>query len=321
MLSRVADSLYWMARYLERAEHIARQVEVQFNLMLDQQIESADRRWGRVFASMGAPLPEDREIQTSAIPRLLILGDGKRSSVMSCLVHARENARQVREQISGPMWEQLNRLYHQVRGAPIDDSVSEIDLTEFLDEVRTGAFLFQGLTDSTIAHDEGWQFIQIGRHLERALSVARLLDVHFSAYQEGFESSTDAAEHLEWLGLLRSCSAFEAYLKHSSSGLTPDGIAEFLMLNAEFPYAVRFSVDRIQASLNALPEASASRKGARVARLAGRLRASLSFTQIDEIMSQGIHSYLESIQRQCGQIHASAYQGYIDYPIESARMS
>ncbi len=320
MLSRVADSLYWMARYLERAEHTARVVDVHLNLMLDQASVPFDRRWGRVLASLGFELPPDSPGDARAMSQQLIFDLGSKSSIVAAIMTSRENARQVREQISSEMWEQLNRLFHEVRRASMDEDVDALPV-DFLAAVKEGAHLFQGVTDSTMSHGEGWQFIQIGRYLERARSVATLLDVHFSEFHRRFERTQDAADHLEWIGLLRCCTAFEAYCKIYKAELTPERVAEFLLLNPEFPHSVRFAVDRLQTALNVLPEATASQKGSRVARLAGRLRASLSFTQIEEIMSLGINNYLEGVQRQCGQIHAAAYQGYIDYPVESALLA
>lgn len=320
MLSRVADSLYWMARYLERAEHTARLVDVHLNLMLDQVTVSVDRRWGRVLASLAYPVPPSEIPDPQSIAHALIFDHGIKSSIVSCIMGARENARQVREQISSEMWEQINRMFHEVRRVSFAE-IRDAHPLEFLAAVKEGAQMFQGVTDSTMTHGEGWQFIQIGRYLERARSVAALLDVHFSEFHRSIERAPETSDHLEWVGLLRSCTAFEAYCKNYTADLTPDRVAEFLLLNAEFPHSVRFSVDMIQTSLNALPEATASRKGGRVARLAGRLRASLSFTQIEEIMGSGIHTHLENIQRQCGQIHSAAYQGYIDYPIDSALLA
>ncbi len=309
-----------MARYLERAEHTAKLMDVQLNLMLDQVPGDGDRRWARAMASLGVEVPRDAVIDAYGAIRYLILDHGKRSSVVSCIMQARENARQVREQISNEMWEQLNRLFHDVRKASIDE-MSDAYPVEFLTAVLDGAYLFHGVTDSTMSHGEGWQFIQIGRYLERAQGVSKLLDVHFAEFYRPADRGHEATEHLEWIGLLRSCMAFEAYCKSYSADVSADRVADFLLLNPDFPHSVRFSVDMIQSALNGLPGADSSRKGGRVSRLAGRLRASLSFTQIDEIMGQGIHTYLESIQRQCGQIHASAYQGYIDYPIETALLA
>jgi uncharacterized alpha-E superfamily protein len=295
-------------------------VDVHLNLMLDQATVTQDRRWGRVLASLSHPIPKDRMVSSGLVAESLIFDQDVTSSIVSCIMSARENARQVREQISTEMWEQLNRMFHAVRETSFADTRNAHPV-EFLEAVKDGALTFHGMTDSTMNHGEGWQFIQIGRYLERAKSVATLLDVHFSEFYRAIERPPDASDHLEWIGLLRACAAFEAYCKTYTADLTPDRIAEFLLLNPEFPHSVRFAVEMLQLSLNSLPEATATRKGGRVSRLAGRLRASLSFTQIDEIMSAGIHMHLENVQRQCSQIHSAAYQGYIDYPIDSALLA
>lgn len=179
MLSRVADSLYWMSRYLERAEHCARLIDVHLNLMLDQSPESAEHRWRRVWSFLGDDASVDAS--TTDAPTLthaLIFDTGNRSSIVSCMLSTRDNAQQVREQISSEMWEQINRLFHQVKRAASDD-VSHVQPLEFLSAVREGAHLFHGLSDSTMNHGEGWQFIQTGRFMERANATAALLDVHF----------------------------------------------------------------------------------------------------------------------------------------------
>ena len=196
MLSRVADSLYWMARYLERAEHTAKLMDVQLNLMLDQVSGDVERRWSRTIASLGVEPPQEGVMDAYAAIRYLVLDHGKRSSVVSCIRQARENARQVREQISSEMWEQMNRLFHEVRKASIDE-MSDAYPVEFLTAVLDGAYLFHGVTDSTMSHGEGWQFIQIGRYLERAQSVSKLLDVHFAEFYRPEERGHETADHLD----------------------------------------------------------------------------------------------------------------------------
>ena len=312
MLSRVADSLYWMSRYLERAEHTARVLDVHLNLMLDQTEVSAGKRWARIVAALGVHDTPTNATDAHALTRMLAFDGQNRSSVVSCVVIARENARQVREQISSEMWEQLNRLFHEVRRADWDTQP-----IEFLRAVREGAHLFQGVTDGTIAHGDGWQFIQIGRFLERAKQVATLLDIHYREFVDAPELSTNPGDHLEWIGLLKCCTAHEAYCKVYTAELTAARIAEFLLLNAEFPHSVRFCVDMLHAALNALPESN-SRKSGRATRLAGKLRAGLSFAQVDEIMAGGLHTFLETIERQCVALHSTIHQVYIDYPVEAA---
>jgi len=311
MLSRVAESLYWMSRYLERAEHTARVIKVQLNLMLERETEDDDRHWRRMLRSLAVEMTDVKEGEAQGVAKSLIHSPGSRSSIVSCIMAARENSRQVREQISSEMWEQLNRMYIEVQRAGADEAS---DVNDFLQAIKDGAHLFQGITDSNMTHGEGWQFIQAGRSLERASALATLLGVHFREfYGKGAEP-----EPLEWIGLLRSCTAFEAYCKAYTADLRPDRIAEFLVLNASFPHTIRFSADALETAMKQIGAEVSSRRSARVERIAGRMQATLAFGQIDEIMSGGLHAYLETVLRQCSQAHSALYQTYITYPIEAA---
>jgi uncharacterized alpha-E superfamily protein len=313
MLSRVADSLFWMSRYLERAEHTARVMTVQLNLMLERGAGTDDRHWTRVLRSLGTENPDD--LPALAFAQSLLHSTRSPASIVSCIIAARENSRQVREQISSEMWEQLNRLFHQVKRA---DSAG--DVPDFLQAITQGAHLFQGITDSTMTHGEGWQFIQAGRYLERAGAVAMLLAVHFSEFHEpslDYAPRTEA-EAIEWIGLLQSCTAFEAYCKAYTADLQPGRVGEFLVLNPVFPHSIRFSADALAAALKQIGAEVSSRRSARVERIAGRMQSTLAFGQIDEIMSGGLPSYLDTVRRQCAQVHSALYQTYIAYPVEAA---
>lgn len=315
MLSRVADNLYWMSRYLERAEHTARLIDVTLNLMLDQSPDLVERRWQLVLTSMGMKVAGTSDAYE--LTQALTFDTKNGNSIVSSVSLARENARQVREQISSEMWEELNRFFLQVKGSKIE-KIWNHGPHEFFRKVKEGAHLFQGITDSTMSHGQGWRFIQVGRFIERAGAIAALLDAHFKDLSVSRLERNGQSDYLEWVGLLKSCTAFEACCKVYTADLQPDRIAEFLLLNADFPHSVRFSADMLQAGLNAIAEATQTHKSSRSNRLAGRLRASLNFGQIEEIMDSGLHAYLADIQRQCMQIHAAVYQTYIDYQIDSA---
>src|SRR5579864_8509383 len=213
MLSRVGDSLYWMSRYLERAEHTARVIQVQLNLMLERGAGTDNRDWLRLARSLGVESADDDSSPSEASVQSLLHDSSDRASIITSIMAARENARQVREQISSEMWEQLNRLFHQVKQAP-----DSWDVHDFLQAVKERAHLFQGITDSTMTHGEGWQFIQAGRYLERAASLSTLISVHFRE----FYNAAAPEEALEWVGLLRCCTAFEAYCKAYTADLRPD---------------------------------------------------------------------------------------------------
>ena len=313
-LSRVADTLYWIARYLERAEHTARLLDLQLHLMLDQTTGSADNRWKRLLSSLHVSTTS-RQLEPYSVTQLLTLDTTNDNSIVSCIAAARDNARNVREQISSEMWEQINRLYFQVRQTSIEELWDE-QPHEFFRSVKEGIHLFQGITDSTMNNGEGWQFIQVGRYIERALSIATLLDQHYAAYVHIQPNTTVVDDFLEWVGLLKACTAYEAYCKVYTADLRPAYIAEFLLFDAEFPHSIRFAVDHMYTALHAIAQTTESKRAKHVNRLAGRLRATLDYSTVDEIMARGLRTYLDEIQFLCLQIHNSLYSAYITYPAD-----
>jgi uncharacterized alpha-E superfamily protein len=305
-----------MSRYLERAEHTARLLDVQLNLMLEQSPDAGGKRWTRLLRSLNIKKEFDADT-VSRIPQVLSFDPKESPSIVATVTAARENARHVREQISSEMWEHLNELYLHVLRTRRQD-IWQSELHNFFSAVKQGAHLFQGITDSTMNHGEGWHFIQLGRFLERMGATAGLIHSHFEAFPGAAGRELVSSEYLEWLGLLKSCTAFEAYCKVYSADLRPDRIAEFLLLSADFPRSVRFAAEVIQSCLSSISEFTQSSKSGRANRLAGRLRAGLSFDQIDEIIGGDLHRYLDDVQRQGSQIHSAIYQLYVTYPIESA---
>jgi uncharacterized alpha-E superfamily protein len=305
MLSRVADCAYWMSRYLERAEHTARIGHVCRSVRLERSSDTVRRLMRAVSApptGYGPPIPDAEAI--SADERLTL-------TIAACVAAARENARQGREQISSEMWEQLNRLYLHVKQHQNAADPS------FYSHVKESSHLFQGVTDSTMIHAEGWQYIQIGRSIERAVATATMLEKHFGE-AEPDSQDRDIGAYISWTALLRSCSAFEAYCQRYTADVRPDRVAEFLLLSADFPRSVRFAIDTVEASLRAIARGLGRSSTSRVDRLAGRLRASLDYSQIDEILADSLQSYVKSIHGQCDQVHSALYQTYISYLTETA---
>jgi uncharacterized alpha-E superfamily protein len=294
MLSRVADNLYWMSRYLERAEHTSRLVDINLTLMLDEMGESSERRWKRVLAAL-AYKGEDLALADGyQAARELAFSRENAASVTWCIGAARENARQVREQISSSQWQRLNRLY------------LEVTRMETLG------------TASTMSHGEGWNFIRMGRYIERAQASVTLLKVFQRDFGASPEKAAESTEYLEWIGLLRSLGSFEGYCTTYTADVHQDRVMEFLLLNPEFPHAVRYSVDSLRNAIEAVQGEGRSRRGAALSRVAGRLQSSLSYGQISEIMQRNVQDYLESILRQCQEIHELIYEIYVHYSIESA---
>ncbi|MGB2636953.1 MAG: alpha-E domain-containing protein [Candidatus Acidiferrum sp.] len=314
MLSRVADSLYWMGRYLERAEHTSRLVNVELQLWLDQSPELGAGRWRFLLEALRAPAVEG-PVDPTQLLNALVFSRANGSSIVSCITTARENLRHVREQCSTRMWEQLNRLYLDViERRPGKEWI--LQSHDFFLSVLEGAYLFHGITDATMSHGEGWQFIQLGRYVERADTLTTLLETHFQRMTNNLEGPVEAAEYLEWVGLLGGCVALEAYCKAHTAEIRPLRVAEFLLLNPEFPHSIRFAVDRVNAALHLIGDLT-QRSGKLPTRIAGRLRAQLSFSQIEEIMAEGIHAYLQNVRKECAEIHSAIHDIYFDYSVEA----
>jgi len=325
LLSRVADSLYWMSRYIERAEHATRLLDVNLNLMLDESAVSADRRWQRLLQCLGSPKDVKWSGEPYELTQRLSFDTGLKGSILSCIIAARENSRHVREQISTEQWHRLNSLYLQVTRPEIQSDMNSETVmpgleqpTEFLQQVMEGVHQFQGVSDSTMSHGEGWQFIQVGRYIERASATALLIEAYHADLWSHVERIPEGNEYLEWMGLLRSATAFEAYCKVYTADLTPDRILEFLLLDQEFPHSVRFSIDTLQDALEAIHGEGGKSRAEPLRRLTGRLQSSLNYSSVDEILNGDIVAYLHGIQFQCRAIHEMIYQLYIDYSIQAA---
>ena len=317
MLSRVADSLYWMSRYLERAEHTVRMLDVNLGLTLDSSSTSDEGRWVRVLAALGNPDDVKWEGDFYDVVRKLAFGSESHASITACILAARENARQVREEISSEQWQQLNRMYHQATER-LANTKTFYRVEDFLPTVLDDLHLFEGVTDTTMSHGEGWQFIQMGRYIERATATTMLLDVFQLDTNTIVDEVSSARQYLESVGLLRCCTAFEAYCKVYTADLTPERILEFLLLDPEFPHSVRFSIDSLQCALLAIQSASGGNRAEELHRIAGRLSASLGYASVDEILSGDVVAYLRNIQKQCQAVHETIYHLYVDYSIQTA---
>ena len=302
MLSRVADALYWMSRYVERAEDITRILTVNFHSLLDAPVEMSESAWQPIIAITG---DEERyreiypEYNARNVSEFLLWNPNTPNAVTTCITLARENARSVREQISSEMWENLNRLYFLVR--KLDREETGRGPYEFFDQIRYGSWAFQGITAETMTHGDGYEFIQLGKHLERADKTIRTLDVKYTAAQkltEGPETS------LLMLVLLRSCSAFEAFRKTGASQLQVARVAEFLLLNQEFPRAVAFCLHRALRSINAISSDQMRQQYQlnNPQRMMGRVCAELEYLNIEEILDRQMHPFLDQLLLRINQV-------------------
>lgn len=315
MLSRVADSLYWMSRYLERAEHTARVVDVHLNLTLeDTSGRTPAQRWARILKGLQFELPPDDATDYDLMQKVTF--DAMHpQSITSAIASARENARQIREQISSEMWTQINRLYLDIRRTKMD-VVWNGQPNEFFAAVKDGSHLFQGITAATLIRGEGWHFIQLGRYMERTMSMIGLMDVQFSEGMPDAEFGLSMDQYVEWLAFLRSLTAFEAYCKVYGADVRPDRVVKFLLFNAEFPHTVRFCVQQMQEACSKIAVETQLHRNSKLQRLIGRLSSDLNYDEMDDVR-QNYHDYLTHIKEQCGQIHSCIYDTYIYRQIDA----
>lgn len=320
MLSRVADSLYWMCRYLERAENTARQLDVTMGLMLDTGGASAETRWQRLISALGKPQGLAWNGDLEAMARELVFDNVNHAAVTFCVDGARENARQVREEISSEQWQRLNRLYHQMH-SPHALTQFSASISDSLSSVLDGIHLFKGVTDTTMIHGQGWQFMRLGRYLERAYATATMLEVHQEWMFSPGERDNTSYHYLELVGLLRCSTSFEAYCQVYSADVSPDRVLQFLLLNRDFPHAIRYCVDGMRDAVLGIQIQGGRRAPEELTAGIGRLHAMLGFTTIGEILRGDIAAFLHNIREQCLRIHELIYSYYVHYSIQSALAS
>ncbi len=324
MLSRVANSLYWMSRYIERAESIARLVDVNLQLLLDfRSLDDAAlaAHWLPIVQSSGDEELFRRlhtRVTGKTVTEFLVFQAENPNSIVASIAQARENARMVRDQVTVELWEELNRIYLFLRSKQARQLWRENPADFFL-AIRNSSLLLQGLTDATIVRNEGWFFIQCGRYLERADKTSRLLDVrHESVPARGSPpaalSQTDA---LGWSAVLRSCSAWDAYKALHGAEVQPALVAEFLLLSDEFPRSVRFSVNHLNDALRRISGVAAGRFSNDAEKLAGRLLAELQFSTADDIFDIGLHTYIDVVQAKLNAIGDALFQAYIFQPFQT----
>jgi uncharacterized alpha-E superfamily protein len=295
LLSRVADAVYWMGRYIERAENVARFLDVNQNLMLDlprgygdqwQPIVDTTGDRAKFQELYGAPTREN-------VVRFLAFDARNPNSICSCVLAARENARSVRETISSEMWQQINSLYLLI--APEGRKAVPEMLPEFCHGVRMACHLFQGITHVTMSHNEAWHFIRLGTSLERADKATRMLDVKYFILLPSVSDVGTPYDDIQWAAVLKSVSGFEMYRKRYGR-IAPERIVEFLLLDGEFPRAVRYCIGVADGSLHAITGTRAGAFSCASEQQLGRLRSELDYAQVEAILTAGLHEFFDSLQ-------------------------
>ena len=311
MLSRVAESIYWMNRYIERAENIARFVDVNMRLMLDMPFHKQGQ-WESLIATSG-----DSEIfyerygkstQENVI-QYLAFDKAYPNSILTCLAMARENARTVREIISSEMWEQINRFYLSVKDATLESIILQ-GANEFFNAIKNESHLLSGITDATMSHGEPWHFGRLGRFIERADKTSRMLDAKHYMVIPNDTSVQGPYDRYLWSAVLRSVSGLEAYRKHRHRRIVPIEVTEFLILDRFFPRSIHYCLIRSQESLNAITGSNIGTFNNKAEKFLGRLRAELDFVDINDIMDEGLHQSLDRFQIKLNNVGLAIYETF-----------
>ena len=315
MLSRVADSLYWLSRYIERAENNARILDVNLQLTLDSdhagpEEEAAD--WTPILATfedLKAFRDSHPVINAASVCEFVTFSELNPNSILSCISKARENARTVREYISSEMWERINGLYLWIRSQSARDLYQEAAISLYR-QIVDHSHQFAGTTDATLTQADGWNFMQVGKFLERADSVSRILDLKYHILLPQGETVGGTVDTVQWQAVLKSCSGLEAFQKLHTARVTPASVAEFLVLHPAFPRSIRFCVDHLDAALHRISGSDRTQFSNPAERLSGRMLSDLNYTTISDIFQQGLHQYLDRVQLRLIETGQAMFQQY-----------
>ena len=289
MLSRTADHLFWMSRYIERAENLARLLDVTWQMSLvPQSVEAANQNWNAIIALNSleeAFAAKYREVNAENVLRFMVSDPDNASSIHSCLRMCRENAHAVRGTITTEMWETLNFTWLEAKDRTFGQ-ISSSGIGDYFEWVKMRSHLSRGVTIGTLLQDEAYHFIRLGTLLERADNTARILDVKYHVlHRNGDEGATD---FYQWGALLRSVSAFEVYRKAYRDVITPERVAELLILRNNMPRSLHFCLNGVVKNL----ELVANSHSGETLRQAGLLHAKLHYARVEDILAQGLHEWL-----------------------------
>ncbi len=320
MLCRVVDSLFWMSRYIERAENTARLMDVNLQMVLESDHsggENFQRQWEAILRSTGDLALFHKHYETAdsvTVMEFLTFNRKNPSSVVSCIASARENARQIRDQITSEMWEVINRLHLFLKTMTVDKMMAQ-GASDFFKEIREYIHLFQGITASTYPRQLGYDFIRAGQYLERADKTGRILDIKYWILLPSLQDVGGALDVAQWAALLRACSALDAYHWNFVSEVNPKNVASLLILSSDFPRSIRFCLEKFDEALHHISHCPAREYSNDLERISGRLLSDLNYTTPEEIMRIGIHEYLEQLQVRIDELGVKLSETYMFFPV------
>ncbi len=312
MLARDADSVYWMGRYVERAEQVARILLISSNLLTDighLDEDLVEEQWRSILTILQVPgdVPGAGPMR-GRIAQYMTFDEENPSSLITCVSRARENARGIRETISQEMWECLNMLYWSLRS---DDAPHRFEESpdDFYQGVMKGSMLFQGITDQTLTHDQRWMFTQVGKFLERASVTARVIATKYDILGAA-EPLETPIRNIHWMAALRTCASIEAYRRHYIGDMDPTRVAAFMILEGNFPRSIRFCVSHAHEMIARVRNETNPRSIEGAERILGQLKTQLDYAQVEEIVAVGIPGYLQRIQDAVAEAARAVQSGY-----------
>ncbi|OUU43195.1 MAG: hypothetical protein CBC16_03090 [Verrucomicrobia bacterium TMED56] len=307
MLSRVADNLYWMSRYVERAEGVTRLVEVNRDTDLQSFAHGLKRDYWHSALRAMCGLEQFASDDIENYELFILFSKNWSSSVLTSINMARENARMVRDQLSEEIWVELNNLYLFLNAPDLSENFSQ-DSAGFFRRIIRFSLVFQGLSDATIHHDEGWSFMSLGKYLERADQTSRVLDTLTMLQVE--------PTRLDLIGALKSCSALSAYRRRYQGALSLRNVSDFLWFSKDFPRSLRFAVAQIDMLLHEISGVPLGNFSNEAERLAGSALAQLNFNGIDSIFEDGLHESIDQLQKKLIEVGQSIFETYVLLPFE-----
>ena len=311
MLSRTADHLFWLSRYIERAENTARMLDIAYQTSLQpQSAEESEQSW-RSLVSISELNSlygtKYSTINSRSVMEFMVADEDNLSSIFNCLRAARENARAVRGALTTEVWETMNQTWLEFRRLLREGALTR-DPSALFEWVKYRSHLSRGVTVGTMLQDEAFHFIRIGSFLERADNTARLIDVKFYRHDGEVATERDAArDFYYWSAVLRSVSGFEIYRKVYSNVIQPDKVAELLILRPDMPRSLSHCVTRMLANLKRV----ANPQSGETLRRVGRLEAELSFGRIDEILTTGLHPFLDGFLAEVADLGAGISRDFL----------
>jgi uncharacterized alpha-E superfamily protein len=310
MLSRVADAIYWMNRYIERAENYARFLDVNFNLSLELP-SSLLEQWKPLVVTTGDwDLYEASGEKVSKDKVIYFLGfdPNNPNSIYNCIVKARENARAIRPELTKEVWEQINFLYYMVKDGLEKKRWKKNDPRKYFNEIKQGCQLLYGIIDATISRNDGWHFGKIGQLIERADKTSRVLDVKYHMLLPTPKEVGSPLDIVQWASLLKSVSAYDMYRKKNGK-LTPIGISEFLILDKVFPRSIFKCLIQTEQSLNIISGNSDGYINNAEKQL-GILKSQLEYVDIHDIFETGLHEYLDNFQQKLNGVSTAVFETF-----------